>query len=223
MSNNSTKDFILPKFLLDILIDVAIVVLMVVVIRLFLFAPFQVHGQSMCDTFNVFNGECYSGDGEYVLTSRLSTWDILDWSPTSIQRGDVVIFLAPYTEQKEYYIKRVIGLPGETVKVEDGYVYVEDEDGNFVQLEETYLNGDNYGNTNPHRTTSQIFAVPEDSYFVLGDNRMKSNDSRRCFQNIGCNENSSPYLEEDRIEGEVKMVIFPFSHFHWVSATEYSV
>ena len=159
MSNNSTKDFILPKFLLDILIDVAIVVLMVVVIRLFLFAPFQVHGQSMCDTFNVFNGECYSGDGEYVLTSRLSTWDILDWSPTSIQRGDVVIFLAPYTEQKEYYIKRVIGLPGETVKVEDGYVYVEDEDGNFVQLEETYLNGDNYGNTNPHRTTSQIFAV----------------------------------------------------------------
>ena len=223
MSNNSTKDFILPKFLLDILIDVAIVVLMVVVIRLFLFAPFQVHGQSMCDTFNVFNGECYSGDGEYVLTSRLSTWDIFDWSPTSIQRGDVVIFLAPYTEQKEYYIKRVIGLPGDTVKVEDGYVYVEDEDGSFVKLEEDYLNSDNYGNTNPHRTTSQIFTVPEDSYFVLGDNRMKSNDSRRCFQNTGCNENSSPYLEEDRIEGEVKMVIFPFTHFRWVSSAEYSV
>ena len=103
MSKISTKDFILPKFLLDILIDVAIVVLMVVVIRLFLFAPFQVHGQSMCDTFNVFNEECYSGDGEYVLTSRLSTWDIFDWSPTSIQRGDVIIFLPLLRTQRILY------------------------------------------------------------------------------------------------------------------------
>ncbi len=221
MSKISTKDFILPKFLLDILIDVAIVVLMVVVIRLFLFAPFQVHGQSMCDTFNVFNEECYSGDGEYVLTSRLSTWDIFDWSPTSIQRGDVIIFLAPYSELKEYYIKRVIGLPGETVKIENGLVYIQEENGEFTELDESYLNDENQGNTNPHRTSSQLYTVPEDTYFVLGDNRGKSSDSRRCFQNTGCNENSSAYLEEDRIEGEVKLVIFPFSHFRWVSSADY--
>ena len=221
MSKISTKDFILPKFLLDILIDVAIVVLMVVVIRLFLFAPFQVHGQSMCDTFNVFNEECYSGDGEYVLTSRLSTWDIFDWSPTSIQRGDVIIFLAPYSELKEYYIKRVIGLPGETVKIENGLVYIQEENGEFTELDESYLNDENQGNTNPHRTSSQLYTVPEDTYFVLGDNRVKSSDSRRCFQNTGCNENSSAYLEEDRIEGEVKLVIFPFSHFRWVSSADY--
>ena len=221
MSKSSTKDFILPKFLLDILIDVAIVIAMVVVIRLFLFAPFQVHGQSMCDTFNIFNEECYSGDGEYVLTSRLSTWDVFDWSPTSIQRGDVIIFLAPYTEQKEYYVKRVIGLPGETIKIENGLVYVQAENGDFVGLEESYLNEENQGNTNPHRTSTQLYTVPEETYFVLGDNRLKSNDSRRCFQNAGCNENSSAYLEEDRIEGEVKLVIFPFSHIRWVPSADY--
>lgn len=220
---NWNKDFILPKFLLDILIDVAIVVVLVLVIRLFLFAPFQVHGQSMCDTFNDFDGECYTGDGEYVLTSRLSTWNIFDWSPTEITRGDVVIFKAPYSEAGDYYIKRVIGLPGESVKIEDGFVSVMNEEKLFIQLDEPYLSEENTGNTFPHRTSSQIFLVPESSYLVFGDNRTKSNDSRRCFQQTGCTQNSSPYLSQELIEGEVKMVIFPLSHIRWINAMEYSI
>ncbi len=223
MSQNSTKDFILPKFLLDILVDVVIVVILVFVIRIFLFAPFRVHGQSMCDTFNNYDGECYSGDGEFVLTSRLSTWDIADWSPTDIQRGDVIIFKAPYSESGEFYIKRVIGLPGESVMIEDGYVSVMNEDGVFVQLDEPYLNEANAGNTFPHRTSSQVFSVPEGTYFVLGDNRTKSNDSRRCFQQTGCSASTSPYLTETFIEGEVKMVIFPLSHFRLVKTYDYSI
>lgn len=223
MEKNSTKDFILPKFLLDILIDVVIVIVLVVVIRLFLFAPFQVHGQSMCDTFNMYNDECYSGDGEYVLTSRLSTWNLFGWSPTSIDRGDVVIFQAPYTEDKEFYIKRVIGEPGDTIKVENGVVSLMNEDGEYIELDETYLNDENQGNTQPYRTTSQIFEVPEGEYLVFGDNRTKSNDARRCFQQAGCSENSSPFLEKSAIEGEVKMVIFPFSHVRWISAYDYSI
>lgn len=221
MIPNSTKDFILPKFLLDILVDVAIVVALVVVIRLFLFAPFQVHGQSMCDTFNDFDGECLSGDGEYVLTSRLSTWNLFDWSPTEIIRGDIVIFKAPYSEEGEYYIKRVIGLPGESVKVEDGFVSIMTDEGVFIQLDEPYLNEENAGNTFPHRTSSEIFSVPEESYLVFGDNRTKSNDSRRCFQQTGCTDQTSPYLTKARIEGEVKMVIFPLSHIHWIHEMDY--
>lgn len=220
---NSNKDFILPKFLLDILIDVVIVVVLVVIIRLFLFAPFQVHGQSMCDTFNDFDGECATGDGEYVLTSRLSTWDIFDWSPTDITRGDIVIFKAPYSEDGDYYIKRVIGLPGDSIKVEDGFVSVMNEEGVFVQLDEPYLNEENAGNTFPHRSNSQIFTVPEESYLVFGDNRTKSNDSRRCFQQTGCTPSTSPYLMKELIEGEVKMVIFPLSHVRWVHAAEYAI
>lgn len=218
---NSTKDFIRSKFILDILIDVLIVVVLVIFIRLFLFAPFQVSGQSMCDTFNVYNDECYSGDGEFVLVSRLSTWNIFGWSPTELQRGDVIIFEAPYSEDKEYYIKRIIGLPGETVKVEGGFVFVMNEDGEYQMLEEDYLNEINQGNTQAFRSSSEIFTVPEDEYLVFGDNRVKSNDSRRCFQQTGCTGENSPYLEKERIEGEVKLVIFPFSHIRWISAYDY--
>lgn len=223
MSKNSTKDFILPKFLLDILIDVVIVFILVVIIRLFLFAPFQVHGQSMCDTFNNYDGECYAGDGEYVLTSRLSTWDLAGWSPTDIQRGDVIIFKAPYSQDGEFYIKRVLGLPGDSVKIEDGLVSVMNEEGIYIELDEPYLSAENQGNTQPHRTSSQVFTVPEDTYFVLGDNRTKSNDSRRCFQQTGCSSETSPYLTKGFIEGEVKMVIFPFSHIRWVDSYDYSI
>lgn len=223
MSENSNSDFILSKFLLDVLFDFIIVVVLVVLIRFFLFAPFQVHGQSMCDSFNIFNGECYSGDGEYVLTSRLSTWDWWGWSPTEIQRGDVIIFQAPYTQEKEYYIKRVIGLPGETVKIEDGLVKIQSEGSDFVVLEEPYLNEENAANTHPFRSPSQVYTVPEVSYFVLGDNRTKSNDSRRCFQQIGCTPDTSSYLDFDRIEGEVKLVFFPLGHFRFVGHPDYSL
>ena len=223
MFQNSTKDFILPKFLLDILIDVVIVIILVVVIRLFLFAPFQVHGQSMCDTFNNYDGKCYEGDGEFVIASRLSTWNLWDWSPTNIDRGDVVIFQAPYSKEGDYYIKRVIGLPGETVKIEDGVVSVMDETGNYVLLDESYLNDENQGHTFPYESNSQIFNVPEGEYLVLGDNRIKSNDSRRCFQGTGCDSNTSPYLMKDLIEGEVKVVIAPLNHIRWVETYDYSV
>lgn len=223
MEKISIKDSKVAKFLLDILIDVVIVVILVLVIRIFLFAPFQVHGQSMCDTFNMYNDECFSGDGEYVLTSRLSTWNLFGWSPTGYDRGDVVIFQAPYTEGKEFYIKRIIGLPGDTIKVEDGVVSLMDENGNYTELDESYLNEENQGNTQPYRTTSQVFEVPEGQYLVFGDNRTRSNDARRCFQSSGCSENSSPFLEKSAIEGEVKMVIFPFSHFRWVGVYDYQL
>jgi signal peptidase I len=80
------------------------------------------------------------------------------------QRGDVVIFEAPNGEQDDF-IKRVIGLPGDTVEVKDGAVYVND-----IKLEEPYIK-------NPPSYTMAKLQVPEDSYFVLGDNRSHSNDS----------------------------------------------
>lgn len=222
MNKKSNKDFVLSKFILDVLIDVAVVIVLVLVFRTFLYAPFQVHGPSMCDTFNVYNGECYNGDGEYVITSRLSTWSVFGWSPGDIKRGDVVIFDAPYGDDGEYFIKRVIGLPGETLKIENGYVYLADEDGDFVKIEEeSYLNQDNWGNTEPYRNLSEVFEVPEDEYFVLGDNRTRSSDSRRCFQQLGCDAESSNYLSHDLIQGEVKLVAFPLSHFRFVEGVDY--
>jgi signal peptidase I len=80
------------------------------------------------------------------------------------QRGDVVIFKAPNGENEEF-IKRVIGIPGDTVEVKNRAVYVND-----VKLDEPYVK-------NPASYTLAELKVPKDSYFVLGDNRNTANDS----------------------------------------------
>jgi signal peptidase I len=185
MEKNSTQDFVLTRFLIDIVIDVVIVVVMVLIIRNFFFAPFRVHGPSMCDTFNVYNGECYNGDGEFILVSKLSRWDLFGWSPSTLERGDVVVFQAPYSEEGEYYIKRIIGLPGDTIKVENGYVYIKNESGIFELLSEPYLNDENRGHTYPYGSSSETYTVPEHEYLVFGDNRTKSSDERRCYHQTG--------------------------------------
>ncbi len=223
MTEKTKKEFNWPRFILDIVVDIAIVAVMVLFIQNFLFAPFRIHGPSMCDTFNYFNGECYNGDGEFILVSRLSTWDLFGWAPSSLERGDVVVFQAPYAEEGEYYIKRVIGLPGDSVLIKDGLVYVKNEEGQFVELDEPYLNEENSGNTYPHRSSSETFEVPEGQYFVMGDNRTKSSDSRRCFQQLGCSDQSSPYLDASAIEGEVELVLFPLSHLRFVHDVEYAL
>jgi signal peptidase I len=80
------------------------------------------------------------------------------------ERGDVVIFEAPNGLQEDF-IKRVIGIPGDTIEVKDNAVYVND-----VKLEEPYI-------TTPPAYNTGKQKIPEDSYFVLGDNRNHSNDS----------------------------------------------
>lgn len=219
MNENTTKDFTWARFFLDVLTDIIVVVTLVLLFRHFLYTPFQVDGPSMCDTFNTYDDECFNGPGEYVIASRLSTWDVFGWSPAKIQRGDVIIFQPPNGEPGDYFIKRVIGLPGDTVEIKDGWVYVNDE-----KIDEPYLNEDNYGNTQPYRVSSETYEVPDGEYFVMGDNRTKSSDSRRCFQNSGCaGDDSSHFLDFDLIKGEVKLVIFPFTHFRLVHGVDYEL
>lgn len=83
------------------------------------------------------------------------------------KRGDIVIFKFP-DDESQLYIKRVIGLPGETVNIVDGKVYIND---NQVPLEETYLSETPVGDYGP-------YIIPDDCYFMLGDNRNWSKDSR---------------------------------------------
>ncbi len=210
-------------FILELLTDVVIVAALVLFIRFFIYAPFRVEGPSMCDSFNVYNGECIDGKGELILTSRFPTWSIFGFSFGSIDRGDVIVFRAPYSKNGEFYIKRVIGLPGDTIKIKDGYVFLMDENGNYIKLNEDYLNDENQGNTQPYHRSEMTYEVPENRLFVLGDNRMVSSDSRRCFQSAGCTGNSSYFLEMDAIQGKVKMVLFPFTHIRWISSYDYSL
>ena len=103
------------------------------------------------------------------------------------QRGDIVVFHFP-DDESEVFIKRLIGLPGETIEIVDGYVYV---DG--VLLEEDYVKGNREGSFGPYE-------VPDGEYFMLGDNRLHSGDSR---------EWNDKYVSKDQLIGKALFLYKP--------------
>lgn len=183
----------------DVLLNIAIIIAIVGVIRTFIVSPFQVEGNSMDSTLS---------NREYIVINKFR---YLFGDP---QRGDIVVFHPP-TDHKKYYVKRVIGLPGETIVVRDGYVYVRNPStGTDTKLsEEAYLNAVNLGSTFQYpvssgNTTEEVFIVPADQYFLLGDNRMLSLDSRS-FAHIG--HESSAFIPRSNVKGSVWFVALPIS------------
>jgi len=128
------------------------------VIYIFIMRPFQVSGESMYPTFK---------DKEYILTNRIGLrFD-------SPHRGDVIVFKAPIDPDKDF-IKRVIGEPGDTVLVKDRSVYV---NGSLFK-ENAYLAGEVSTFGGSFLKEGEPIVVPEGRYFVMGDNRPHSSDSR---------------------------------------------
>jgi len=124
-------------------------------------------------------------DGQYVLVNKTAYW--FGHNP---QRGDVIVFEVP--DQPDL-VKRVIGLPGETVEVKpDGTVYI-----NGTQLEEPYLAA-------YHSGTSGTWTVPQGEYFVMGDNRSVSQDSRK----IGA-------IPRHKIVGKAWLIVWPLHDWGW--------
>jgi len=145
------------SFFLDI-IEIAVIALaMFVLMYLFLFQPHQVRGNSMYPNFH---------DGEYLLTDKIS------YRLNQPKRGEVIIFKAPKNEEYEY-IKRIIGLPGDTVKIKEGKVYINDN-----LLKEPYLPEDYQTFAGSFGQEGEDISLPANQYFVLGDNRNHSSDSR---------------------------------------------
>ena len=131
-------------------------------IQTFVAQPYQVEQESMENTLL---------PGQYVLVDKLTPrWD-------SYARGDIVVFHAPagFEPQKDVpFIKRVIALPGDTVEIRDGSVYVND-----VRLSEAYVFDDDAGEgTEPAPDGTTTWKVVEGELFVLGDHRPASEDSR---------------------------------------------
>jgi len=148
------KSFLL--FVWEVAKIVIIALVIVVPIRYFLFQPFFVKGQSMEPNFE---------NGDYLIVDEIS------YRFHDPQRGDVVVFKYPYNSSQRY-IKRIIGLPGETVEIKDGKVIIINDKENQVLDESKYLSSSvqTFGNGD--------FVINPGEYFVLGDNRSVSADSR---------------------------------------------
>ncbi len=168
IANSQTRVKSLRQEIFDFLRDLIIIIIIVFVVRTFFILPFQISGQSMYDSYY---------DREFIIVDRLSYLTYKD-----PQRGDVIVFNT-HIDGKEYFIKRVIWLPGDTLKIQSGSVFVQSPGSeDFVELDETYLSDTNYKSTYVRWDDSEnIYEVPEGSYFVLWDNRNASTDSRSCF------------------------------------------
>lgn len=195
--------------LLDVLFNIVVIVAIVAAIRTFLVSPFQVEGSSMIETLV---------DKEYIIINKFA---YLFGEP---QRGDVVVFRPPNDETK-FYVKRVIGMPGDTITIRDGFVYLKkagEEDSKKLD-EATYLSSRNLGHTFRHPPssgdrTSVTFDVPADDYLLLGDNRQGSLDSRSFTGEGG---KALPFVKEDDIKGRVWFVALPITKIHALEAPSY--
>jgi len=177
------------KFLFDVFDVVTFFVFslgIVVFVRFFLFTPFSVVGQSMAPTFDQW---------DFIIVEKIST------QKNMYNRGDVIVFFPP--DKSEAYIKRIIGLPWETVKIIDGEVTICDATGECNILDEPYIT-----NWTTHTRCSVSEFYVQSWYFVMGDNRDHSTDSRCCFW-YGCYEWSSFTINNERILWRVWFRLFP--------------
>ncbi len=111
------------------------------------------------------------------------------------ERGDIIFFYFPDDETQKY-VKRIIGLPGETVTILDGKIYINDS---TEPLDEPYLKEEWTRGTGPY-----VFEIPEDSYLCLGDNRNRSADAR---------EWNNPYVAKEKIIAKALFTYFPFDRW----------
>lgn len=146
------------SFILEIAKIVVVALAIVIPIRYFLFQPFFVKGESMQPNFQ---------NGDYLIIDEIS------YRFREPQRGEVIVFKYPQNES-QLFIKRIIGVPGEKIEINNNAIKVTKKDGQLVDLKETsYLPSsiETAGNMN--------ITLENNQYFMLGDNRQFSYDSRR--------------------------------------------
>jgi signal peptidase I len=200
---DETKTF--RKEVFDFLKDLIVIIIIVLLIRTFIILPFQISGQSMYESYY---------DKEFIIVDRFSYLFL-----TNPTRWDVVVFNT-HIDGKEYFIKRIIGLWWETVKISDGKVYIKKVGSwEFLQLDEKYLSATNYNATSVRWDRSEkTYTVPVWSYFVMGDNRNASSDSRVCFWSCDTGAKTN-YIEKKDITGKIFLDLwyFNFKAFSYIN------
>lgn len=181
------------KWIRESLLIAFVAVLLAVLLRTFVVQSFYIPSASMEPTLNI---------GDRILVNKLS-FDL-----HGVGRGDIVVFSRPTAEHcggpaVNDLVKRVIGLPGDMISLNGGYVYV-----NGRRLHESWLPSEEQGQTRPGLSRAAYgldhpYRVPRDDFFVLGDNRTNSCDSR-----------SWGPISKSLIVGKVELRVWPLSSLH---------
>lgn len=188
---NKTSTLKLPRSIrlwafVENVLYIAAAIILAVLIQSFVIRPFIVSGASMDP--NIENGQ-------YLLIDEIS------YRIHAPQRGDVIVFRAP-PEPSKYYIKRIIGLPGETVQITGGRVTIFNTAyPKGILLDESYLTH--------HQSDTLTTKVPDGEYFVMGDNRAASYDSRGWGT-----------LPEKEIRGRALLRLLPITTIDYLPAKE---
>ena len=181
-------------------LELALLLGLVLFIRFYVFQFFRVSGPSMCPTLNQFDENCYHGNGEFIFVN-----EFLYSFMRAPERGEVVVFRPPTTDKN--YIKRVIGIPGDIVEVENGKVYLTGDEYERTELPESYLSEKNKGRT---FASLKKFTIPKGEVLLFGDNRLESLDARRCFE-YDCTDSNTPFVSAKKIRGRAEVVVWPLS------------
>lgn len=177
------------RFIVDVLVNSVVIIVLFFFVQGVIAAPFQVVGNSMVNTLH---------NGEYIIVSKL------EYFVGEPERGDIIVFHPPLHEE-EYYIKRIIGVPGDKVELKAGKVLV-----NGVVLEEDYLSPGIstclVAQQRECEADERSFDVPDGKYFVLGDNRHGSSDSRAWYD---ADNKPDPFVDRAQIQGKTRVVLYP--------------
>jgi len=158
-------------------------------IRYYLVQPFFVKGASMESNFE---------DGDYLLIDEIS------YRFSEPARGDVIVFRYP-EDRSQFFIKRIIGLPGETIEVKNNKVIIYNDSN-----PEGFVLSENYLDTNQETLGNLLMRLDDNEYFVLGDNRLASSDSRRWGP-----------VNKTLITGRALLRAWPFNKFDKIEGINY--
>ena len=229
--------------------DLIIILIIVILIRIFLITPFRINGTSMEESYH---------EKEYILVDKLSYLNLPDTfgaktSLNSVQntvnsllgkvplrigdpkRGDVVVITPHVDKNREYYIKRVIALPGDTIRFEEWHVFIKTSTSSgFTQIHEPYLSLSNSGRTYLSEAIPESqFLLGDNQYWVMGDNRQNSSDSRTCFKDCYGKDYTAHFIKRSDIVGRTFLNFWyfhlfndenwsiDFGHIGWVSAPRF--
>lgn len=177
------------SFIWELAKIIIIALVIVIPIRYLIFQPFFVKGQSMEPNFE---------NGDYLIIDEIT------YKFRAPERGEVIVFKYP-NDLSQRYIKRIIGLPGETVEIDNSQIEISNKEGN-----KTLLNESEYLPSSIYTPGTIKFTLADGEYFVMGDNRPASSDSRRWGA-----------VPRQDIVGRVLLRAFPFAALAKIEVPNY--